>query len=168
MAEAWPLEEDEYAEFYEIDEPVSQFEGGVKEVQHRQCSMVEIAEEQAKEDVLSEVISWVEQGCIPEKTETRGKAREVLVVRSMFDPTVFKMKERVLFFTKAANKNPIGEVWRICLPKFMVTKVWSLCHQSNLGGHRGLEGTLNKVLKGFFLLSARQKIPFLNGGCDTC
>ena len=50
----------------------------------------------------------------------------------------------------------------------MVTEVWSLCHQSNLGGHRGLEGTLNKFLKGFFLLSARQKICFLNGGCDTC
>ena len=41
-------------------------------------------------------------------------------------------------------------------------EVWSLCHQSNLGGHRGLEGTLNKFLKGFFLLSARQKIRFLN------
>ena len=44
--------------------------------------------------------------------------------------------------------------------------VWSLCHQSNLGGHRGLEGTLNKFLKGFFLLSAGQKIRFLNQG--TC
>ena len=38
----------------------------------------------------------------------------------------------------------------------------------SLGGHRGLEGTLNKFLKGFFMLSARQKLRFLNGGCDTC
>ena len=43
-------------------------------------------------------------------------------------------------FAKAANKNRIGEVWRICLPESMVMKVWSLGHQSNLGGHRGLEG----------------------------
>ena len=50
----------------------------------------------------------------------------------------------------------------------MVTEVWSLCHQSDLGGRRGLEGTLSKFLKGFFLLSARQKICFLNGECDTC
>ena len=50
----------------------------------------------------------------------------------------------------------------------MVKEVWSLCHQSDLGGHRGLEGTLNKFLKGFFLLSARQKLWFLNGRCDTC
>ena len=50
----------------------------------------------------------------------------------------------------------------------MVKKVWSLCHECNLGEHRGLEGTLNKFLKGFFLLSARQKIRFLNSGCDTC
>ena len=47
-------------------------------------------------------------------------------------------------------------------------EVWSLYHQSDLGGHRGLKGTLNKFLKGFFLLSARQKIHFLNVGCDTC
>ena len=44
----------------------------------------------------------------------------------------------------------------------MVKEVRSLCHQSNLGGHRGLEGS-NKILNGFFLLSARQ-----NGRCDTC
>ena len=47
-------------------------------------------------------------------------------------------------------------------------EVWSLFHQSDVGGFRGLEGTLNKFLKGFFMLSARQKIRFLNGGCDTC
>ena len=47
-------------------------------------------------------------------------------------------------------------------------EVWSLCHQSDLGGHIGLEGTLNKFLKGFFMLSVRQKLRFLNGGCDTC
>ena len=59
-------------------------------------------------------------------------------------------------------------VWQIYLPESMVIEVWSLCHQSDLGGRRGLEWTLNKFLKGFFLLSARQKICFLNGGCDTC
>ena len=40
-------------------------------------------------------------------------------------------------------------------------------YQSNLGGHGSFEGMLNKFLKGFFLLSARQKIRFLNDGCDT-
>ena len=79
-----------------------------------------------------------------------------------------EMKDRVLMFTKAANWNGIGEVWQIYLPESMVIEVWSLCHQSDLGGRRGLEWTLNKFLKGFFLLSARQKICFLNGGCDTC
>ena len=86
----------------------------------------------------------------------------------MLDPTVFKMKDRILVLTQAAKKNWIGEVWRICLPESMVTEVWSLWHQSHLGGHRGLEGTLDKFLKGFFLLSAKQKIRFWNSGCDTC
>ena len=60
--EAPLLEEDEYAEFYEKDEPVIKFEGGVNEIQHIQLSLIEIAEEQAKDKVWSEVISWIEQG----------------------------------------------------------------------------------------------------------
>ena len=84
-----------------------------------------------------------------EKAETRGNARELLVAHSMFNPKVFKMREGVLMFTKAANENWMGEVWQICLPESMVYKVWSLCHQSAVGEHRGLEVTLNKFLKRF-------------------
>ena len=80
------------------------------------------------------MISLVEKGQLPEKAENRGKAREVLVASSIFDPAVFKMKNGVLMFTKAANKNQIGEVGGICIPVSMVREVWSLCHQSNLGG----------------------------------
>ena len=93
----------------------------------------EIVEEQAKDEVWSEVISWVEQAQVPEKAETREKAREVLVACSMFDLEVFKIRDRVLMFTKAANRNWIGEVWRICLPESMVSEVWSLCHQRDAG-----------------------------------
>ena len=56
------------------------------------------------------MISWIEQEQLQEKTETRGKAREVLVPCSIFDPEVFKMKDGVLMFTKAANKNQIREI----------------------------------------------------------
>ena len=87
-------------------------------------SGVEIAEEEAKDKVWSEVISWIEQGHVSEKNETRGKARDVLVTCSMFDPEVFKMKNGVLMFTNATNKNRIGEVWRICLPsQFFFKKI---------------------------------------------
>ena len=134
MTEALLLAEDLYAKFYEIDEPVIQFEDRINEIQHIQRSMAEISAEQAKDEAWIEVISWVEQGHVPEKRETRGKAREVLVALSMFDPEVFKMKDRVLMFTKPANWKRIGEVWQICLPESMVTEVWSLCHQSDLGG----------------------------------
>ena len=46
------------------------------------------------------MISWIEQGQLLEKTETRSKARKVLVACSMFDPEVFNMKDRVLMFTR--------------------------------------------------------------------
>ena len=69
------------------------------------------------------MISWVANGHLPEKAKTRGKASEVLVARSMFDPTVYKMKDGVLMFTKAANRNQVGEVGRICIPASMVREV---------------------------------------------
>ena len=105
MLEAPLLSLDEYAAFPEIQKPVIQCEGAVNEMQYIQCSMIKIAEEQTEDKVWSSVISWVEPGHVPEKTDTRGKAREVLVVGSMFNPEVFKMKDRVLMFTKAANRN---------------------------------------------------------------
>ena len=88
MVEAPLLAEDKYAEFYEIDKPVIIFGGGVNEIQHIQWSLIAIAEKQAKDEVWSKVISWVEKGQLPEKAETRGKAREVLVARSIFNPAV--------------------------------------------------------------------------------
>ena len=101
-----------------------------------------------------------------EKAETRGKAREVLVVHSMFNPEVFKMKDEVLMLTKAANRNLIGEVWPICLPGSMVREVWSLCHQSYLGGHRGLEGMWYLFNQGTKYASQdRRTCSILNGIC---
>ena len=51
IAEAPELADDYYAEFYEIDEPLIKFEGGVNEIQHIQRRMIEVAEEQAKDKV---------------------------------------------------------------------------------------------------------------------
>ena len=53
MVEALTLEEDEYVEFYKIDKPVIRFEGGVNKIQHIQRSLIEIAEEQSKDQVWS-------------------------------------------------------------------------------------------------------------------
>ena len=78
IVEAPPLEEDKYVKFYKVDKPVIRFEGGLNKVQHIQRSLIEIAKEQSKDEVWSQVISWVEKGQLPEKAETRGKAREVL------------------------------------------------------------------------------------------
>ena len=46
-------------------------------------------------------------------------------------------------------------------PESTVTAVWSLCHQSDLGGHRGLEGTLSKFLIGFFLIMSKTENTIL-------
>ena len=96
------------------------------EIKHIQHSLIEIAQEQAKDEVWSEVISWIEQVRLPEKTKTSGKAKGVLVAHSMLDLEVFKIKDGLLMFTEAANRNQIREVWRICLPESIVKEVWSL------------------------------------------
>ena len=168
MEDALSLEDNVNAKFYNVDEPVIKFLEGINEVQHVQQQLSEVAEEQAKDKVWSEVISWVEKGHMPDKSEARGRSREVLAAHLVFDPTVFKMRDGVLMYTKSANRNQTGEVGRICILESMVKEVWSLCHQSDSGGHRGVEGTLNKFMRGFFMLSARPKLRYLNEGCDTC
>ena len=60
MAEARPPEEDQYAEFFKVYEPVIRFEGGVNKIQQIQRSLIEITEEQSKNQVWRKVIRWVE------------------------------------------------------------------------------------------------------------
>ena len=70
-----PLEEDEYAEFYEVNEPVIKFEGGVNEIQRVQHSTANIVEEQVKDKVWSKLTIRVERGRVPERAATREKAQ---------------------------------------------------------------------------------------------
>ena len=77
----------------------------INEIQHVQWNLGEIAEEQAKDEVWSEVIKWVKKGELPNKAETQGKMKEVLAARSIFNPSVFKIRDGVLMFTKSANRH---------------------------------------------------------------
>ena len=76
MEDAPLLEDDLYAELYDVDKPVINFLEGINEVQHIQQQLSEVAEEQAKDEVWSEVISWVEKGQLPDKLDTRGRLRK--------------------------------------------------------------------------------------------
>ena len=73
MEDAPSLEDDVYAEFYDVDEPVIKFLEGINEVQHVQRQLSEVAEEQAKDEVWSEVISWVEKGHMQKQEEGRER-----------------------------------------------------------------------------------------------
>ena len=124
-----------------MDEPRIKFSEGINEVQHVQPQLNKVAEEQAKDEAWSKVIKWVEIGYAPDKSEVKGKSREVLVACSKFSPALFKIRNGVLMYTKSANGNQLGEVGRICIPESMVKEVWSLCYQSDSGRHRGIDGT---------------------------
>ena len=86
----------------------------MNEIQHVQLSATEEAEEQAKDEVWSEVIKWVKAVQIAEKSENRGKSMEVLVARSMF-----KIRDGILMFTRVTNWSRVAETWPICLPNFL-------------------------------------------------
>ena len=68
------LKDDVYAEFYDVDEPVIKFLEGINEVQHVQRQLSEVAEEQAKDKGCSEVITWVEKGHMPDKSEASSSS----------------------------------------------------------------------------------------------
>ena len=78
MEDAPPLEDDVYAEFYKVDEPVIKFLEGINEIQHIRQNVSGIAEEQAKDKVWSKVIIWVVKGQLLDKEEMRRKLRKVL------------------------------------------------------------------------------------------
>ena len=73
MEDAPPLEDNVYAEFYDVEKPVIKFLEGINEIQHVQGNLGEIAEEQSKDKIWSEVISWVEKGQLPNKVEKRKR-----------------------------------------------------------------------------------------------
>ena len=50
------------------------------------------------------MIKWVEKGQALDKSEVRGKSKEVLVARSKFNPALFKMRDGVLMCTKRAGE----------------------------------------------------------------
>ena len=56
------------------------------------------------------MIKWVEAGQIREKSETRGKSREILVAGSMLDLDMFIIKDGILMFTKATHWSKVGDV----------------------------------------------------------
>ena len=56
-------------------------------------------------------------GRMQEKTKIRGKSWEVLVAMSMFDPEVFKMRDRILLFTIQAKNWCRGrDIWCTIMP----------------------------------------------------
>ena len=76
MEDAPLIEDDAYAEFYEVEEIVIKYLEGINEIQHVQRNLGEISEEQGKDEVWSEVIKWVEKGKVPDKVEIRGKMKK--------------------------------------------------------------------------------------------
>lgn len=47
-------------------------------------------------------------------------------------------------------------------------ETFHICHEGVTAGHRGVNGTLDKLQIKFFILSARDKIRKLVERCDMC
>ena len=69
------LEDNVYAGFYEVEEPVIKYIEGKNEIQYVQRNLGKIAEEQVKDKVWSEVIKWVEKKELPYIAETQPEEK---------------------------------------------------------------------------------------------
>ena len=105
----------------------------------------------------------MKKGMEPTLQEIRGGEAELVTLRNLFSTEIFKIKDTILVFTKHMNRFKEGDADRVCLPKKMVEEGFRICHEHTLSGHRGIQGTLNKFLSSFFIVSAQQKIRDL--GC---
>jgi hypothetical protein len=123
---------------------------------------------QEEDEVWKEVIKWIVDGKIPKMQEVRGGIQEVLSVRQIFNPTLFVMHNGILCYNLHTDPAKPYDALCVCVPAVKLEEGFKICHEGMAGGHRGMAGTLDKLQRTFFVMSACEKIQRLVDRCNTC
>ena len=78
----------------------------------------------------------------------------MLSARQIFNPTIFVIHNRILCYNRHTDPAKPYDALHVCLPAVKLEEVFQICHEGVAGGHRGVAGTLDKVLRTFFTMSA--------------
>ena len=138
------------------------------ETRHEIVEGNELRKLQEADEVWKEVIKWVIEGEVPKLSEVRGKVQEVLTLRQLFNPVLFVIHNGVLCYNRHTDPTKPYDALRICVPEVKLKETFQICHEGIMAGHRGVNGTLDKFQRTFFVVSARDKIRTLVNNCNVC
>ena len=113
---------------------------------------------QEENEVWKEVIKWMVNGKVPKIQEVKGGIQVVISVRQIFNPTLFVMHNGILCYNRHMDPAKPYDALRVCVPAVKIEEVFKICHEVVAGGHRGVAGTLDKLQRPFFVMSACEKI----------
>ena len=141
-----------------------------EETRHEIIEGNELRKLQEVDEVWKEVIQWVTDGEVPKLSEVRGKVQEVLTLRQLFNPLLFVIHNGILCYNRHTDPTKPYDALRICVPevKLKETFQFQICHEGIMAGHTGVNGTLDKFQRTFFVVSACDKIRTLVNNCHIC
>ena len=120
-----------------------------QETRHEIIKGNELKKLHEADEVLKGVIQWVLESKTPQMQELRGKVQGVLTVRQLINPILCVMQNGVLCYNK--HMDPTYNELRICLPETKLKETFQICHEGITSGHRGVNVTLGKFQRTFFV-----------------
>ena len=125
-------------------------------------STTKLRDLQRKDKYLSYIIAYLENNELP---ESQKLARKILL-----QATDYILVDNVLFHSRVAKskRNKIMDNLQIVIPEEMIDTVLKVVHDSPLGGHCGINNTLDRAKEHFFFPRMGKIISEYVQTCHTC
>ena len=125
-------------------------------------SIEQIRELQLKDKYLLYIIAYLENNELPESQKI---ARKILL-----EATDYVLIDNILFHSRAAKskRNTMMDSLQIVIPEGLVETVLKVVHDSPLGGHCGINNTLDRAKEHFFFPRMGKIISEYVKTCHTC
>jgi len=119
--------------------------------------------EQRKDPIVKTWIDFLEKGILP------GNEKEAKKIRTRTERMT--LEEGILFIRMTGFRR---DNWRkeahklVVIPKSMVEDIIKAYHNSRLGGHRGIETTIGRIMVNFWWPTLNADVKRWCKGCETC
>ena len=117
---------------------------------------------QAADEELSPLIQYLQQGILP--------ASQKQCRRLMLESSDYVVIDGVLLKSRTAKSKRTQNMshFQLVLPEVMIKTVKQLYHDSPMGGHSGIQDTLDRVREHYFFMKMGQKIADYVRSCTEC
>lgn len=121
---------------------------------------------QSQDEVLSQVVKWLEVGVRPPRRDVEGGGRKLLSYWSQWNRLLVGGG---LVFRRWEDEETGQETHQqLCLPESLVPKVLYALHDAPSAGHLGVTKTIERVRKRFFWHGLREDVENHVKRCGPC